>query len=41
LRGWTIRPAHWGSLPIPSYLEVDVPVSESSIAQATGSPGGR
>jgi TonB family protein len=41
LQGWTIRPAHWGSLPIPSYLEVDVPVSVPPIAQVAGSPGGR
>ena len=27
LRGWTFRPAHWGSLPVASYLMVDVPVS--------------
>lgn len=23
---WTFRPAHWGTLPVPWYLEVDVPV---------------
>lgn len=26
---WTFRPAHWGSLPVPWYLEVDVPVHRS------------
>jgi len=26
LEGWTFRPARWGSLPVPSYLDVDVPV---------------
>src|ERR1019366_1822316 len=25
LRGWTFHPAHWGTLPIASYLDVDVP----------------
>jgi hypothetical protein len=25
-RAWTFRPAHWGNLPIASYLDVDVPV---------------
>ena len=27
---WTFRPARWGSLAIPWYLEVDVPISEPS-----------
>ncbi len=26
---WTFRPAHWGTLPVPWYLEVDVPVHRS------------
>ena len=34
LRGWTFRPAHWGSLPIASYLDVDVPVSAQSVTRA-------
>lgn len=34
LQGWTFRPAHWGTLPIASYLEVDVPVSAPSIVRA-------
>jgi hypothetical protein len=33
LRGWTFRPAHWGSLPIASYLEVDVPVSARPVTR--------
>jgi hypothetical protein len=41
LQGWTFRPAHWGSLPIASYLDVDVPVSAPSIARAAASSGGR
>jgi len=35
IRGWTFHPAHWGTLPIASYLDVDVPVSAPSLAQAT------
>ena len=27
--GWTFRPAHWGTLAVPWYLEVDVPGGES------------
>ena len=27
--GWTFRPAHWGTLAVPWYLEVDVPSGES------------
>jgi TonB family protein len=23
LPGWTFRPAHWGSLPVPSYVEIE------------------
>lgn len=34
LRGWTFHPAHWGTLPIAAYLDVDVPVSASSLAKA-------
>jgi hypothetical protein len=41
VQGWTFRPAHWGSLPIASYLDVDVPVSTPSIAQTAANPGGR
>ena len=26
LRGWSFQPAHWGTLPVPSYLSIDVPV---------------
>ncbi|MGD0222883.1 MAG: TonB family protein [Terriglobia bacterium] len=33
LRGWTFRPAQWGTLPIASYLDVDVPVSVQSITR--------
>ena len=34
LRGWTFRPAHWGTLPIASYLDVEVPLSAPSLARA-------
>jgi len=30
LRSWTFHPAHWGTLPIASYLDVDVPVDLSA-----------
>ena len=34
LRGWRFQPARWGTLPIASYLDVDVPVSAPSLARA-------
>jgi TonB family protein len=34
LRNWTFRPAHWGNLPIASYVDVDVPVGAPSLARA-------
>jgi len=40
LRSWTFYPAHWGSLPIAAYLEVDVPVSVPSIARTAANSGG-
>jgi hypothetical protein len=41
LKGWTFRPAHWGSLPIPWYLDVDIPVGTAATARAGTDPGGR
>jgi TonB family protein len=41
LRGWTFRPAHWGNLPIASYLDVEVPVTEPSVTQAAAQSSGR
>ena len=41
LRGWTFRPAHWGSLPIASYLTVDVPVSMASVSRIAANPDSR
>jgi TonB family protein len=40
LEGWTFRPAHWGSLPIPWYLDVDVPVGTAAVSRAGADPGG-
>ena len=40
LEGWTFRPAHWGSLPIPWYLDVDVPVDTTAISRAGADPDG-
>ncbi|MGA3327053.1 MAG: TonB family protein [Terriglobia bacterium] len=34
LQSWTFRPAHWGTLPIASYLDVDIPVSAPSMVRA-------
>jgi TonB family protein len=39
LQGWTFRPAHWGNLPIPWYLDVDVPISGPSADRAAADPG--
>lgn len=33
LRGWTFHPAHWGNLPVATYLDVDVPLGAASIAR--------
>ena len=41
LRGWTFHPAHWGTLPIASYLEVDVPISAPSIVRAAANTDSR
>ena len=34
LRGWTFQPARWGSMPIASYLNVDVPVGAPAVTRA-------
>lgn len=36
---WTFRPARWGTLPVPWYLDVDVPVQGSTLQG--GDPGGK
>ena len=41
LRGWTFRPAHWGTLPIASYLDVDVPVGAPSVVRTAANSGSR
>lgn len=38
---WTFDPAHWGSLPVPWYLDVEVPVANPTVHQAAGDPGSR
>lgn len=34
LEGWTFRPARWGALAIPWYIEVKVPVGDAGVHQA-------
>jgi TonB family protein len=34
VQSWRFRPAHWGSLPIPWYIEVDVPIHAPPIPLA-------
>lgn len=34
LRRWTFHPAHWGALPIASYLNVDIPIGAPPVTQA-------
>lgn len=41
LRGWTFRPAHWGNLPIASYVDVSVPLGTRSIARVGSAFGAR
>jgi hypothetical protein len=38
---WKFRPARWGALSVPWYLEVEVPVEGWPAAQATAGAGGR
>jgi TonB family protein len=38
---WTFRPARWGALSVPWYLDVDVPVGQAAAQAGIGSPGGR
>jgi len=40
LERWVFRPAHWGSLTVPWYLDVDVPVSNAPSQGGTRSPSG-
>ena len=40
VRGWTFRPARWGTLPVASYLEVDVPIGTAPLARAAADSHG-
>ncbi len=40
LRGWKFLPAHWGTLAIPWYLDVSVPVAGSAADADPGPPQG-
>jgi TonB family protein len=37
---WSFRPARWGALSVPWYLDVDVPVHSSPAQAGTASPSG-
>jgi hypothetical protein len=38
---WSFRPARWGALSVPWYLEVDVPVYNAPVQADVRSPNGR
>jgi TonB family protein len=37
---WSFRPARWGALSVPWYLDVDVPVGQTAAQAGIGSPSG-
>jgi hypothetical protein len=37
---WKFQPAHWGALPVPWYLDVDVPVENWPRAQCAAETAG-
>jgi TonB family protein len=37
---WSFRPARWGALSVPWYLDVDVPVGQAAAQAGIGSPSG-
>jgi len=39
--GWRFQPARWGTLPVPWYLDVDVPVDAWPGVQSAAEAGGR
>jgi TonB family protein len=39
--GWKFQPARWGALPVPWYLDVDVPVESWPAAQSAADAPGR
>jgi hypothetical protein len=41
LRHWTFRPAHWGNIPVASYLDVDVPLGEPSATRTAANSESR
>ncbi len=41
LEHWTFRPAHWGALAVPWYLDVDVPIEDSTLHRPAADPGGQ
>ncbi|MFB3922638.1 MAG: TonB family protein [Terriglobia bacterium] len=38
---WKFRPAYWGTLPVPWYFDVDVPVRGWRTARTAADPGGQ
>lgn len=40
LAHWTFRPAHWGALAVPWYLDIDVPVPHSPEPRGAADPRG-
>jgi TonB family protein len=38
LRSWTFHPAHWGTLPVAAYLDVDVPIATPPVSRTTLPP---
>jgi len=38
---WTFHPARWGTLPVPWYLEVDVPVADPAVCTTAADPEGQ
>jgi len=38
---WTFNPARWGTMTVPWYLEVDVPVPDSTACTIAADPGGK
>jgi TonB family protein len=38
---WSFRPARWGTLSVPWYLDVDVPLGHTAAQAGIGSPSGR
>jgi len=41
LQEWAFRPARWGTLPVPWYLEVDIPISPTALPRVVTAPTGR